>query len=292
MTIQQLQVFDFSINEQDYQNLSLTGKCRLLIKRTTEACVFYDLKGYKGIIDTRTKTRAGQCNYRRKTVSVSTWLVEHNTLEEVINTITHEIAHAISYVFFEHAGHGFIWKNIHIKIGGDGQRCYTSNQVNNPYIEQRKKGMDLNDSPISHLIEKQIGLYNKVFKITGFVPSRHKFPVLMTDVNTQKRWKAPLRDVLNAKVIGTQSLPIIENPIIEISNLVTVSSVANREWNAFATKHSLPVDMIGKKVSYKNSVYTINGLNKNSNVFPILATTDRGTKYKLRVSDLKVFLGK
>lgn len=45
---------------------------------------------------------------------------EHLTPEERMNTITHEIAHAL--VGHEH-GHDYVWQLKHRELGGDGTRC-------------------------------------------------------------------------------------------------------------------------------------------------------------------------
>lgn len=53
----------------------------------------------------RGKKRLGACNYRQKQVSVSRYLIELGTDEEVMDTIIHEIAHALT----PHCGHNSLW---------------------------------------------------------------------------------------------------------------------------------------------------------------------------------------
>lgn len=69
----------------------------------------------------RAKKRFGLCNYTTKTISLSRYLVELNTLENVQKVILHEIAHALAGI---HAGHGPKWKKIVQEIGGVPERCY------------------------------------------------------------------------------------------------------------------------------------------------------------------------
>lgn len=64
----------------------------------------------------------GLCSYDEKTIYLSRHLVVLNSVERVMNTILHEIAHALLGPGF---GHSKEWKNLCIKIGGNGIRCYT-----------------------------------------------------------------------------------------------------------------------------------------------------------------------
>lgn len=55
----------------------------------------------------------GQCNYTKKTISLSYTHTSANDEEVVLDTILHEIAHALT----PGAGHGPIWKTIAKRIG-------------------------------------------------------------------------------------------------------------------------------------------------------------------------------
>ena len=69
------------------------------------------------------KRRFGCCNYTYKKITLSSALVSVNDEARVKNTILHEIAHAL--VGRGH-GHDVVWKRMAIKIGCDGNRCYTT----------------------------------------------------------------------------------------------------------------------------------------------------------------------
>lgn len=69
----------------------------------------------------RAKVRSGQCNYRQQTISLSRHLLSIRSREESINTITHEVAHAL--VGRGH-GHDRVWARKHRELGGDGKRVY------------------------------------------------------------------------------------------------------------------------------------------------------------------------
>ncbi|BCY08134.1 SprT-like domain-containing protein [Actinoplanes sp. L3-i22] len=66
------------------------------------------------------KTRAGVCRADRKEIGLSRPLVELYAPEQVIETILHEIAHAL--VGPRH-GHNAVWRATAIRIGCSGRRC-------------------------------------------------------------------------------------------------------------------------------------------------------------------------
>jgi predicted SprT family Zn-dependent metalloprotease len=80
----------------------------------------------------RAKRRYGLCSYSRKTISLSAHLVPLNSDEETIDTILHEIAHALSWIKYNHRGHGAIWKMVCRQIGARPERCYSSAKVSQP----------------------------------------------------------------------------------------------------------------------------------------------------------------
>jgi predicted SprT family Zn-dependent metalloprotease len=69
----------------------------------------------------RSKVSFGKCNYSKKQISLSRYLVELNDEKEVRDTILHEIAHALAP---RGAGHGAAWRSVAISIGCNGMRCY------------------------------------------------------------------------------------------------------------------------------------------------------------------------
>jgi predicted SprT family Zn-dependent metalloprotease len=69
----------------------------------------------------RSKVRFGKCDYRKKQISLSEYLVELNEVDQVQETILHEIAHARAP---RGAGHGPKWKALALSIGCNGRRCF------------------------------------------------------------------------------------------------------------------------------------------------------------------------
>lgn len=67
------------------------------------------------------KRAAGICSYRKRTVELSKPITILANEADVIDTILHEIAHALC----PRHGHDSVWKAKFIEIGGNGKRCYS-----------------------------------------------------------------------------------------------------------------------------------------------------------------------
>ncbi len=65
----------------------------------------------------------GQCRYQEKTIVLSEQLVKLNDEDRVLNTILHEIAHAL---VGRGNGHNWKWKMKCTEIGAIPKRCYSS----------------------------------------------------------------------------------------------------------------------------------------------------------------------
>jgi predicted SprT family Zn-dependent metalloprotease len=74
------------------------------------------------------KRRRGCCNYRKGTISLSYPLTQIIPEDNIINTILHEIAHALAPAW---DGHGPAWRKIALALGCDGKRC-ASDKVSLP----------------------------------------------------------------------------------------------------------------------------------------------------------------
>ncbi|MEI6890878.1 MAG: SprT-like domain-containing protein [Pontiella sp.] len=66
--------------------------------------------------------RAGCCDFRKKTISLSFNLAQSDLVEDIRDTLLHEIAHAL--VGRKHH-HDAIWKEMALKIGCCGERTHT-----------------------------------------------------------------------------------------------------------------------------------------------------------------------
>jgi predicted SprT family Zn-dependent metalloprotease len=74
------------------------------------------------------KRRFGRCNYTRKIISLSRPLVLLNNVDEVRDTVLHEIAHALT----PGDGHGPKWRLTCARIGARPRRCYDDASVVSP----------------------------------------------------------------------------------------------------------------------------------------------------------------
>lgn len=88
----------------------------------------HNLHGWTFTFD-RAKRRFGCCDYDRKRISLSAYLVQLNHEEQVRDTILHEIAHALAG---RKAGHGRVWQRIAQSLGCSTMRCYTTEVVEPP----------------------------------------------------------------------------------------------------------------------------------------------------------------
>lgn len=65
----------------------------------------------------------GDCNYTKKLIRLSRPFVKANGIERVLQTILHEIAHALTWINHRNAKpHGIEWQTIAKSIGHTGQR--------------------------------------------------------------------------------------------------------------------------------------------------------------------------
>lgn len=69
------------------------------------------------------KSRAGVCKFGQKVIGMSRMWAEHASDDDIINTILHEIAHAL---VGPGEGHGPRWQAMAKRIGCTAERCATA----------------------------------------------------------------------------------------------------------------------------------------------------------------------
>lgn len=94
-------------------------------QKAQELMTSHGLTDWKFLWD-KASSRFGCCKFRTKTITMSAALTSLNDEEHVINTILHEIAHAL---VGPHNGHGVTWRRKAIQIGCTGQRYYSPEVV-------------------------------------------------------------------------------------------------------------------------------------------------------------------
>ncbi|SEC03770.1 Predicted Zn-dependent metalloprotease, SprT family [Nocardioides exalbidus] len=82
----------------------------------------HGLEGWRLVFD-RAKTRAGVCRPGRREIGLSRPLTQLHPVDEVRDTVLHEIAHAL--VGPEH-GHDAVWRATALRIGCSAERCVSS----------------------------------------------------------------------------------------------------------------------------------------------------------------------
>ena len=73
-----------------------------------------------------TKRRLGVCNFRKKRIEIAEYYALNSPHETVLDTLLHEIAHAIAGPT---ARHGPAWKAIAIRLGARPRACETSDEA-------------------------------------------------------------------------------------------------------------------------------------------------------------------
>jgi len=98
------------------------------IEFARELIVAYGLVGWRAELD-RAVRRFGACHHSRKLITLSQQLVQLNNEAAVLDTILHEIAHALAG---SKAGHGPEWRKIAKSLGCSAQRCYSLSHTVQP----------------------------------------------------------------------------------------------------------------------------------------------------------------
>jgi predicted SprT family Zn-dependent metalloprotease len=90
------------------------------IRRTAQTLLMdYELTGWTFRFNTN-KNRVGVCRHNQKVIEMSSIFIGAMTDAQILNVLTHEVAHALAG--FSH-GHDATWAAIHRSMGGDGKRC-------------------------------------------------------------------------------------------------------------------------------------------------------------------------
>jgi len=131
-------LFDRQVNDASLDAPPLHSKARLdwVYMKFYEFAKLHGLVGWKFRFD-EGKTRAGQCKYHAKVITVSRYHALRSEALNVIDTLLHEIAHAL---VGRGIGHGPAWVSKAIEIGCNGERCHSLTFTKAPYIVSCNNG--------------------------------------------------------------------------------------------------------------------------------------------------------
>lgn len=94
---------------------------------TKQKLIEHGLSTWKVGLNSRRNT-FGLCSYATKTIILSIPLVEMNSKALVLDTILHEIAHALT----PHEKHNSVWKAKALELGAKPERCFSVASVSMP----------------------------------------------------------------------------------------------------------------------------------------------------------------
>lgn len=80
---------------------------------------------------TNAKTQAGYCNERKKIISMSIPIINLNPLESAIDTLKHEIAHALVGCV---NGHNSAWKATAARLGATPKACHNDKTPDGKFL--------------------------------------------------------------------------------------------------------------------------------------------------------------
>lgn len=104
------------------------------------------LYGYWSFDWHRKKMSSGTCSYTRNTIFLSKPITELSKEEDVLDTILHEIAHALT----PHHGHDAVWKKKAKEIGCKAERCFGEDSKTSQYNAVIKLSKYIGECPGGH----------------------------------------------------------------------------------------------------------------------------------------------
>jgi predicted SprT family Zn-dependent metalloprotease len=110
------------------RSMIISTKCMAFAQKARALMAQHGLH-YWSFVYNKRKRHLGVCFYRDKRIELSVYLVDHNSDEQCMDTLLHEIAHAIAGYS---TGHGYAWKKVCVKIGAKPERCCNDTSLHMP----------------------------------------------------------------------------------------------------------------------------------------------------------------
>lgn len=264
-------------------------------------------RGWKGSLD-QAERRFGVCRPAKKEISLSRPLIALNNEEEVLDTILHEIAHALATIETgENCGHDERWKAICRRIGARPERCYDSEEVNSPdapwVLAHRETG-----EIFSHYHKKPQRDFMQMF-IRGrkketlgqlevranpaFAGQPLEFFDRATTLNLQQRILealAPLAEELGLEIEGGNTQFAACQASLALNITLTPRdglTAEQREFHQLAPAFGLKPEDYHRTLTRGGIHYRLIGFKPRNRKYPIIAETAQGARYKLPLDALQ-----
>ena len=114
----------FSKGKHRYLRMSCDRYDYVRLMAETKMAEHLDMNEWSFAFDSA-KRRAGLCNYTDKTISISRYMVDIHNMEETLQVVLHEVAHAIAG---KGAGHTKKWLKVANSIGYKNEE-FTGNEI-------------------------------------------------------------------------------------------------------------------------------------------------------------------
>lgn len=262
-------------------------------------------KGWRGDLDTAEK-RFGLCSPSRKTITLSRSLVALNSQEEVLDTILHEIAHALAAIETgDNCGHDHRWRAICRRIGAKPERCYDSRDVTTPNASwilahrhtgeifarlQKKPAEDIAELFIRGRRKETLGQ----LELRPLPPEPIEYFEEGAAANVRERILEALKPLAAELGITIQTEKASFTPdvfhlglklAIERDDGITAE---RREFNDLATLFGLSEADYERPLLFEGRTFFLVGFKVRNRKYPIIVRDEQGSRYKLPADALEL----
>lgn len=263
--------------------------------------------GWTGSLDS-SASRFGLCRPSRKEISLSRTLVSLNSEKEVLDTILHEIAHALAVTETgENCGHDERWKAICRRIGARPERCYDASEVTTPdapwvlvhrdtgevlsHCQRRPQG-DLSQLYLKGRKRETLGQLQVranpalATQPLQYFDKQHALSIQQRILDTLLPLAKELGVTIQSQAIHFQKSEAkmdLQVSIIPEDGL----SAEQREFNQLATLFGLSEADYERPLQSQDRTYFLIGFKLRNRKYPIIVRTSKGTRYKLPLEALQ-----